>query len=59
LREDDLITSVNQKKVIGPDEFETEVAKTPNRLVLDLIRDGEAFMISVKTNGGAFPNAPH
>jgi S1-C subfamily serine protease len=57
LREGDLITSVNQRKVSGSDEFEIEVVKTPNRLVLDLIRDGESFMISVKTNGGAFPNA--
>jgi S1-C subfamily serine protease len=57
LRENDLITSVNQKKVTGPDEFETEVAKTPNHLVLDVIRNGEPLMISVKTNGGAFPNA--
>jgi S1-C subfamily serine protease len=57
LREGDLINSVNQKNVTGLDEFETEVTKTPNRLVLDLVRDGESFMISVKTNGGAFPNA--
>ena len=57
LRENDLITSVNQKKVTSPDEFEIEVAKTPNHLVLDLIRNGESLMISVKTNGGAFPNA--
>ncbi len=57
LRENDLIISVNQKKVTGPDEFETEVAKTPNHLVLDVIRDGESLMLSMKTNGGAFPNA--
>lgn len=58
LRENDLITSVNQKKVAGPDEFETEVAKTPNHLVLEMIRNGEPLMISVNSNGGAFPNAP-
>ncbi len=57
LRENDLIISVNQKKVTGPDEFETEVVKTPNHLVLDVIRDGESLMLSMKTNGGAFPNA--
>ncbi len=57
LREYDLITSVNQKKVTSPDELETEVGKTPNHLVLDVIRNGESLMISVKTNGGAFPNS--
>jgi Do/DeqQ family serine protease len=57
LREDDLITAVNHKKVAGTDEFETEVAKTPDRLVLDVIRNGESLVISMKINGGAFPNA--
>jgi S1-C subfamily serine protease len=57
LREYDLIISVNQKKVVGTDEFETEVLKTPNRLMLDLIRNGESLVLSMKMNGGAFPNA--
>ena len=57
LREGDLILSVNQKRVGSIDEFEAEILKTPDRLVLNLMRNGEAFAISMKTREGAFPNA--
>src|SRR6266566_1884600 len=57
LRENDLIISVNQKKVTGTDELETEVLKTPTRLMLEMIRTGESLVLSMKMNRGAFPNA--
>ena len=57
MREGDLILSVNQKRVGSIDEFEAEILKTPDLLVLNLMRNGEAFAISMKTREGAFPNA--
>jgi serine protease Do/serine protease DegQ len=53
LREGDLITSVNRKRVIGADEFSTEVLKSPNRLVLDVVRNGQDFLLSIRSNESA------
>lgn len=45
LRKGDIITSVNQEAVTGPDEFEAQAKATPKRLLLTLIRDGSALFL--------------
>ena len=50
LREGDTITSVNMKRIIGADEFAGEVGKTPGRLLLDLVRDGQPLFLSIRMN---------
>jgi serine protease Do/serine protease DegQ len=53
LREGDTITSVNMKRTIGIDEFAGEVGKTPNRLLLDLVRGGQPLFLSIRMNDTA------
>lgn len=45
LRKGDIITSVNQEAVAGPDEFEAQAKANPKRLLLTLIRDGSALFL--------------
>ncbi|QWG21732.1 DegQ family serine endoprotease [Bradyrhizobium sediminis] len=48
LRKGDIITSVNQKAVAGPDEFAEQAKASPKRLLLALIRDGHAHFLVVQ-----------
>jgi Do/DeqQ family serine protease len=48
LREGDIVLSVNRKRVIGVEEFAAEVGKSPNELVLNVIRGGERVLVSVR-----------
>ena len=50
LREGDVIVSVNRKKIIGTEEFATEVGKSPSRLVLDIVRNGETIVLSIRSS---------
>jgi S1-C subfamily serine protease len=45
LRKGDVITSVNQRPVARPEEFAEKVKETPKRLLLNLLRDGNALFI--------------
>jgi Do/DeqQ family serine protease len=45
LRKSDIITSVNQEAVAGPDEFAAQAKASPKRLLLTLIRDGSALFL--------------
>jgi len=45
LRKGDIITSVNQQPVSGPDEFAAKAKDSPNRLLLNIVRDGTALFI--------------
>ncbi len=53
VREGDVITSVNRKRVIGVEEFAAEVAKSPERLVLDVVRNGKPMILSIRGSGAA------
>lgn len=48
LRKGDIITSVNQEEVAGPDEFAAQAKASPKRLLLTLIRDGHALFVVVQ-----------
>ena len=59
LREGDVITSVNTKRVIGADEFAAEAAKTPSRLLLDVVRNGQPMLLSIRAGeSSSRKNAP-
>jgi len=45
LRKGDVITSVNQEPVHRPEEFTAKVKESPRRLLLNLLRDGNALFI--------------
>jgi serine protease Do/serine protease DegQ len=45
LRRGDIITSVNQEPIAGPDEFVTQAKVSPKRLLLTLIRNGNALFL--------------
>lgn len=45
LRKGDIITSVNQQEVAGPDEFAAQAKASGRRLLLSLIRDGHALFL--------------
>jgi serine protease Do/serine protease DegQ len=49
LREGDLITSVNRKRVMDADEFGSAIVKTPSSLVLAGTRDGKFLTLSIQT----------
>lgn len=48
LRKGDVITSVNQVPVSRPDEFAVKVKESPKRLLLNVLRDGDALFIVVQ-----------
>jgi Do/DeqQ family serine protease len=45
LRKGDIIISVNQEAIAGPDEFAARVKASPRRLLLALVRDGAALFL--------------
>jgi Do/DeqQ family serine protease len=51
MREGDLITSVNQKRYADLDRFAEEAAKTPDRLLLNVTRNGERLVLSIIGKG--------
>jgi len=59
LREGDVIVSVNHKRVIGTDQFTAEAGKTPNAMELDVIRDGEDLLLSIRLDEGQTGNKPN
>jgi serine protease Do/serine protease DegQ len=48
LREGDLVTAVNNKRVVGLDQFATEAGKVSAGMSLDVIRDGEKLSLTVR-----------
>lgn len=48
LREGDILTSVNNRRVIGLDQFVTEGGKAVERLNLDLVRNGEKVLLQIR-----------
>jgi serine protease Do/serine protease DegQ len=45
LRKGDVITSVNQQPVARPEEFAARAKENPKRLLLNLLRDGNALFL--------------
>lgn len=48
LRKGDIITSVNQEEIAGPDEFAAQAKSSAKRLLLTLIRDGHTLFLAVQ-----------
>jgi len=48
LRKGDVITSVNQQEIAGADDFAAKVKSSPRQLLLNLIRDGNAFFVVLR-----------
>lgn len=48
LHEGDIVTSVNNRRVIGLDQFVTEAGKAVERLNLDVIRNGEKLLLQIR-----------
>ncbi|POR47114.1 Do family serine endopeptidase [Bosea psychrotolerans] len=48
LRKGDIITSVNQEEITGPDEFAASAKASAKRLLLTLLRDGHALFLVVQ-----------
>ena len=48
LRKGDIITSVNQEEIAGPDEFAALAKASPKQLLLTLMRDGHTFFLVVQ-----------
>ncbi len=48
LREGDVITGVNSKRVIGLDQFASEAGKSGDSISLDVVRSGERLLLSIK-----------
>ena len=48
LREGDVITGVNSKRVIGLDQFASEAGKIRHSISLDVVRNGERLLLSIK-----------
>ena len=48
LRKGDVIISVNQEEVGGTEAFAAKVKESPRRLLLNLIRDGNAFFVVLR-----------
>lgn len=48
LRKGDVITSVNQEEMAGPEAFAADVKASPRRLLLSLIRDGDTFFVVLR-----------
>jgi hypothetical protein len=46
LRKGGVITSVNQEEVAGTEELAWNVKASPRRLLLNMIRDGNAFFVA-------------
>lgn len=45
LRKGDIVMSVNQQKVVGLQKFGARVKESPKRLLLNLVREGQALFI--------------
>jgi serine protease Do/serine protease DegQ len=58
LREGDVITSVNKKRVADFDRFAEEVRKAPERLILNVTRNGERLVLSINSKGNPPPKLP-
>ncbi|MDE2476749.1 MAG: trypsin-like peptidase domain-containing protein [Alphaproteobacteria bacterium] len=50
LREGDILTSVNSRRVIALDQFVTEAGKAVERLNLEVIRNGEKLLLQIRMN---------
>jgi serine protease Do/serine protease DegQ len=48
LREGDLITAVNSKRIIGLDQFAAEAGRAADAMSIDLVRNGEKLLLTVK-----------
>jgi S1-C subfamily serine protease len=48
LREGDLITAVNGKRIIGLDQFAAEAGRATDAMSLDVVRNGEKLLLTVK-----------
>src|SRR6185312_15060891 len=57
LREGDVVTAVNQKRVTGMDLFIGESGKAAQNLTLNIMRDGEKLLLSIRTSESATPKA--
>jgi S1-C subfamily serine protease len=57
LREGDIVLSVNRKRVIGVEEFAAEIGKSPNELVLNVIRGAERMLVSLRRAESKTPTA--
>jgi len=56
LHENDVIVSVNRKRVIGVDELASEVAKSPARLALNVLRGGQPVLLNIREDSGTTRN---
>lgn len=45
LRRGDIVTAVNQETIAGTGEFEAQAKASPKRLLLNLVRDGQALFL--------------
>ena len=50
LREGDILTSVNSRRVIALDQFVTEAGKAVEKLNLEVIRNGEKLLLQIRMN---------
>jgi S1-C subfamily serine protease len=48
LREGDLITAVNSKRIIGLDQFTAEAGRAADAMSLDVVREGEKLLLTIK-----------
>jgi Do/DeqQ family serine protease len=48
LREGDLITAVNNKRIIGLDQFTAEAGRVADAMSLDVVREGEKLLLTIK-----------
>jgi serine protease Do/serine protease DegQ len=55
MREGDVIISVNQKRISDFDRFAEEVAKSPEHIILSVLRDGERLALLINSKGYGSP----
>jgi Do/DeqQ family serine protease len=53
LREGDIITAVNSKRIIGLDQFATEAGRTADAMSLNVVRNAEKLLLTMKLQQGA------
>jgi S1-C subfamily serine protease len=57
LREGDVITAVNQKRITGIDQFIGEAGQSAQGVRLNITRDGEKLLVAIRMNESAAPKA--
>jgi serine protease Do/serine protease DegQ len=57
LREGDVITAVNQKRITGIDQFIGETGQAAQGVRLNITRDGEKLLVAIRINESAAPKA--